>query len=146
MRRRGASWDGGSLFFRLATTAILMYSMAVSYEVVYYEAETGKCPVEEFIEGFDELKEQPLIFARLSILEDLGTGLPRPYAAYLRDKIHELRFRVRGNHYRILYFFTAGNRIVLTHGFAKKSGKVPDKEIERAIRCRKDYLDRMGEV
>ncbi|MEE3452987.1 type II toxin-antitoxin system RelE/ParE family toxin [Dialister sp.] len=42
----------------------------------------------------------------------------------------------------MLYFFFIGRRIVLTNGFVKKTQKTPPEEIERAKRCRADYLRR----
>ncbi|MCI0693237.1 type II toxin-antitoxin system RelE/ParE family toxin [candidate division KSB1 bacterium] len=47
--------------------------------------------------------------------------------------------------FNYLYFFTRGNTIILPHGFVKKTTKVPENEIERAIRYRRDYVVRHGE-
>ena len=45
---------------------------------------------------------------------------------------------------RVLYFFVIGRRIILTHGFVKKTNKTPVAEIERTISYRKDFLERLG--
>lgn len=63
----------------------------------------------------------------------------RPYADYLRDGIYELRVKFSSNNYRVLYFFVVRERIVLTHGFVKKSNKVPEKEIEKAIKYKLEF-------
>ncbi|PKL15138.1 MAG: hypothetical protein CVV50_01120, partial [Spirochaetae bacterium HGW-Spirochaetae-6] len=39
-------------------------------------------------------------------------------------------------------FFDAGNLVILTHGFQKKTQKTPKAEIDRAEKYRKDYLRR----
>ena len=41
---------------------------------------------------------------------------------------------------RNLYFFFVGSKIIVTHGFRKKTQKTPPGEIERAKEYRKDYL------
>jgi len=46
------------------------------------------------------------------------------------------------NAYRIFCFFERNSVIILTHGFAKKTQKTPQKEIERAEAYRRDYLKR----
>jgi phage-related protein len=40
----------------------------------------------------------------------------------------------------VLYFFIKEEKIILTHGFIKKTNKTPQKEIERAIKLRKAYM------
>jgi phage-related protein len=41
-----------------------------------------------------------------------------------------------------LGFLESGNRIILTNGFAKKTQKTPDREIELAAQRKRDYLRR----
>jgi phage-related protein len=41
-----------------------------------------------------------------------------------------------------LFFFFYGKRIILTHGFVKKTQKTPQKEIEIAKEIRKNFLTR----
>ena len=77
---------------------------------------------------------------KVDALAAKGHNLRRPLADYLRDKIYELRASRGKTHYRILYFFDARAAVVLTHGITKE-GKVPDTEIDRAVKWRKDYLE-----
>ena len=76
------------------------------------------------------------------ILEEKGTELRLPYSEHLDDGIFELRTKQGRNIIRNLYFFFVGNKIIITHGFRKKTQKVPSEEIERAKEYRKDYLAR----
>ncbi len=46
---------------------------------------------------------------------------------------------------RVLYFFYVGNKIILTHGFIKKTQKTPREEIEKAKAYRKDFLKKEGQ-
>jgi len=43
---------------------------------------------------------------------------------------------------RILYFFVAGHKIILTNGFVKKTQKTPSMEISLAKKYREDFLSR----
>ena len=70
----------------------------------------------------------------LPVCDCLGHELRRPLAAPLRDGIHELRIRIDTVQYRVLYYFHGRNVAVLSHGIRKPSAKVPDYEIEKAIR------------
>ena len=60
--------------------------------------------------------------------------------AELQDGIFELRVQETGNIYRVLYFFYIGKRIILTHGFVKKTQKTPPNEIKRAKQYRENFL------
>ena len=76
-----------------------------------------------------------------------GPDLPRPYADMIRGKIRELRVSFGGLHHRFLYFFQ-GKRIVVTHGFLKKTAAIPEGEITRAERYMADFCQRLerGEI
>ncbi len=42
---------------------------------------------------------------------------------------------------RVLWFYEEGKVILCTHGFLKRSRETPDREISRAERLRKSYLE-----
>ena len=73
--------------------------------------------------------------------------IPAQYFKKLKDtdELWECRIIHGSNTYRVLCFFAAGNRLVLTHGFVKRTQKIPQREIPRAETCRKDYLSRRHE-
>ncbi len=115
--------------------------MKSQWQVIYYETETGKSFVEDFIEA-QNIRNQAKILNLISILEEKGPNLPRPYADLLSDGIHELRIKISGNQSRILYFFCYQKYIILTHTFLKTTDKVPNAEINKAIQYRNDFLKR----
>lgn len=79
------------------------------------------------------------MMAVIEQLSEKGNSLRRPFSAALRNNILELRVSGRDNQIRILYFFFYGNKAILSHGFNKKTEKVPEKEIDKAISNRQDY-------
>lgn len=115
------------------------------YEVLFYEAADGECPTQEFLDGLSP-KIRGKVAKWLELLEQEGPNLPRPYADVVRGKIRELRVSFGGMHHRLLYFFH-GKRIVVAHGFVKKTAAIPEGEIVQAERCLADFyrqLERGG--
>jgi len=111
------------------------------YQVIFYEKETGVFPAEDFLDSLDKKMNAKMTRA-IAALQDNGTELREPYSKYLDDGIFELRAKVGSNISRVLYFFYIGRRIILTHGFIKKTQKTPKTEINRAKAYRKEYLER----
>ena len=81
--------------------------------------------------------------AHLSLLEEKGPALKRPYADIVKGKIRELRIHYRSNQYRILYFFQLREQIILVHAFSKKTQSLKEKDIELAERRMEDYMRRL---
>lgn len=81
--------------------------------------------------------------AHLSLLEDKGPTLKRPYADVVRGKIRELRIHYRSNQYRILYFFKLRDQIILVHAFSKKTQRLKERDIELAERRMEDWMRRL---
>ncbi|MBN1983023.1 MAG: type II toxin-antitoxin system RelE/ParE family toxin [Chitinivibrionales bacterium] len=114
------------------------------WHVIYYEHKDGACPIYKFLESRTD-REKAKLFNWIALLEREGPQLPRPYADFLEDGIHELRIKLSGDQVRVLYFFCYHDFIVLTHCFTKHTAKVPVTEIETAKKCRMDFLKRYTE-
>lgn len=71
----------------------------------------------------------------------MGTRIGEPVTKYLDNNIWELRPLSN----RILYAYWKNNKFVLLHHFIKKTQKTPKKELERAKRNLKSYLERYGD-
>lgn len=115
----------------------------MAWEVIYYETEDHKCPIMEFIDSRKK-RNQAKVLSYVSLLQDNGPNLTRPYADLLEEGIHELRVKLSGEQTRILYFFCFRNLIVLTHAFIKTTNKVPKAEIKKAKKYRDDFLKRFS--
>jgi len=113
----------------------------VSYERIFYETQSGRVPALEFLRS----QPKPVRAEAGWLLEQLqkyGNSLDRPIVGYLEDGIHELRWQIERNEYRLLFFFSGRQFIVVAHGFSKKTKRVPRGEIERARALRAECLSR----
>ena len=130
------------VFMCLFTTVYATSTVyADSTEQSTNETLKGEKPCLEFLNTL-EVKLRAKAFRDMALLEEKGTELRLPYSEHLDDGIFELRTKQGRNIIRNLYFFFVGNKIIITHGFRKKTQKVPSGEIERAKEYRKDYLAR----
>ena len=112
-----------------------------NYSCFYFTTESGKSPVEEFINSLDEKTQDKFIFKK-ELLEHFGPQLRRPHTDYIGSGIFELRFKGEEGQIRVLFFFLHEKKIILVHGFVKKTQRTPGKEIKIAKQRRKEYLDR----
>ncbi len=111
------------------------------FYVEYYETADGRVPVREFLSMLPPKIREKSIFT-LNVLREFGNTLREPYSKYLGDGIFELRIKYSSNAIRIFYFFYVGQKIVITHGFVKKTMKTPGAEKRKAIKYRQDYFNR----
>lgn len=110
-------------------------------DIEYYEKANGECPVVEFLESLPA-KDRELVINRIEQLAEHGLELHRPYSDTLRDGIRELRIKTFHGQRRILHFIYHRNTAVLLDGLTKKSDKVSDAAIDKAIEYMRDYLHR----
>ncbi len=108
------------------------------WEIIYYETESGKCPVYEFINSIPA-KMRAKAAKELELLEEFGTAVQMPYSKPMVNGIHELRIQSVNDISRIVYFFFVGQHIILTNGFIKKTKTTPKRELDKAIKYKADY-------
>ena len=113
----------------------------MEFDVEFYETVDGEQPAKDFLNSLDK-KMRAKISDTIVLLRDNGNALRLPYSEFLEEGIFELRAKVGKEISRVLYFFYVDRKIILTHGFIKKTQKTPRQEIERAKKYREDYLTR----
>lgn len=111
------------------------------FNLVFFTTERGDSPIDEFLDGLDK-KSRAKVAAHLSLLEERGPNLKRPYADVVRGKIRGLRIHYSSNQYRILYFFHVRDQIVLVHAISKKTQQLKEKDIELAERRMQIWVER----
>lgn len=113
------------------------------WEIIYYETETGSCPIYEFINSLP-VKMRAKAAKELELLEELGTAIKMPYSRPMERGIYELRIQAGNDISRIFYFFYIGQQIILTNGFIKKTQVTPRSELEKALKYKADYERRFA--
>ena len=111
------------------------------FDAKFYEKPDGTKPARDFLVGLPT-KMRAKVTWTIALLETSGTDLREPYSKHLDDGIFELRAKVGSNITRVLYFFMVGRRIIITHGFVKKTDKTPTEEIEKAKQYRFEFFSR----
>jgi phage-related protein len=105
--------------------------------VVWYR-EGRRVPLRIWLDSLDR-RARSRCLERLALLESLGHTLRRPIAGHLGGEIYELRARHNRLRLRVLYFFMGRDVAVISHGFIKKTGPVPERELAMAWRHRAAY-------
>lgn len=111
-------------------------------KVIFYKTKNNKCPIQDFLDTLPGKVAQKVTWI-IKLLEDLDI-IPATYFKKLvgTKEIWECRIKFGSDSYRILCFFIDKLAIVLTHGFIKKTRKIPKFEIERAEAFREDFYRR----
>ena len=95
-----------------------------------------------FTEFFVKQREkvQDKITWTLELLEQLEK-IPETYLKHIENTegLYEIRIKQGSDIFRIICFFDKGKLIVLANGFQKKVQKTPKKEIDKALKIKKDY-------
>jgi phage-related protein len=79
------------------------------------------------------------VFELIKQVERVPLKFLSPMTGY--EGLFEIRVEFQSNIYRIFCCFDEGRLIVLFNGFQKKTQKTPKKEIEKAMRLKKEYFE-----
>ena len=110
----------------------------------FFVERSGKSPVEDFLAALD-VDTRTRFEWSFSELRRRNVLAREPLVRHLEGRLWELREESRGNIYRVVYFFFTGRRIVMVHGFQKKSRRTPPGELAVARRRYNDFIQRFGE-
>ncbi len=115
-------------------------------EIVFYETEEGKKPVENFLDSLTAKQAQKVIWV-LKIIEEspIISAIPTTYLKKLTNTndIWEVRIQLGNDIFRLLGFFETDDLVILTNGFTKKTQKTPKSEINIAESYKRRYLQRI---
>lgn len=86
------------------------------------------------------LKVRDKIIWTIWIIEHLQQ-VPEDYLKHLTgtDGLYEILIQQGSDIFRIFCFFDEGYLVVLANGFQKKTQRTPKKEIDKALRIKKQY-------
>jgi phage-related protein len=99
--------------------------VATIREITFYETETGRSEVFEFLETLrrDERAKVMKVFETVQIMQLVPTKFLKKLTG--PDKLWEIRVR----DFRFLGFYANPSELVLTNAFLKQSQATPDREI-----------------
>lgn len=103
----------------------------MDFEVSYYTDIEGNKPVKDFLT--DVFNKNQLLFEQcVGAIEKIKHRVyhKEPFSKALRDGLFEIRVRSRNDIIRIIFTFMKGQKIILLHGFIKKTEKTPAKELD----------------
>lgn len=102
---------------------------------VFYKSSLGKEPVKEWLKSLSK-EEKKLIGGDIKTVE-YGWPIGMPVCRPLGDGLFEVRTELKNTISRIL-FCIVKNKMILLHGFIKKTQKTPDNERSTAKRRMKE--------
>jgi phage-related protein len=70
------------------------------------------------------------VYAALEMLAREGNQLRLPRSRALRGGLFEMRIGHHEGPFRIIYCFRPGRRIVLLHGFVKRTEQIPAQDLD----------------
>lgn len=120
------------------------------YEVITYKDHAGNDEIAEYIQGLngkmatnkDARIHYKKIMEYIGQLQTYGVAVGEPAIKHIKNtNLWELR----PTNDRIFFAYWKNNVFVLLSHFVKKTQKTPPREIERAERNLKDFLERYGE-
>ena len=112
-------------------------------EIIFYESDFGDKPVEDFLTTL-EPGSRAKVTRSLDMLRTIPVVPAKFWQKLSGQKLWELRAEYAGNIYRILATTARGNRVILLHGFQKKSQKTPRQDMEIAQQRQKRYFQQHG--
>lgn len=112
-------------------------------EVNFFKTDTGRSPVEEFLDSLTA--KQALKAAWVINLVEEMDAVPSQYFQKMKntDDLWEVRVKVGTNIFRFLGFFDGRKLVVLSHAFQKKTQKTPRQAIQLAEERKRIYFKRM---
>ncbi len=114
-----------------------------SWEIEFYRTEADVSPVANWIRDMPP-GDQALALGYIEQLALLGTEAQAPLVKPLGNKLYELRWKASDKQYRIAYFAVRGRKLVLLHGFIKKTNTTPKQDKDKAQKRMRDYEGRFG--
>ncbi len=113
----------------------------MTFLVSYWRNQSGRAPVEKYIDDIDNKEERAELFSALKGIQEHGTDVLGVEFRQIDGKLWELKIRTHGNQHRIFYVVLKGNEMILLHAYLKKTPKAPLREIETTKQRMKQLME-----
>ena len=118
-----------------------LFHEGARFSLLLYERSGGDSPFTEFLRGLTR-KDRARLTGLLEKVADHGP-LYSPERSVPLTGQDFLEFK--SGQQRIFWCYAPGRRIVLMHGFTKKSNQTPRRELRTGARLREEVRDEIGE-
>jgi phage-related protein len=99
---------------------------------IFYRTEAGGEPAREWLKALPSPEDRKRIGEDIKTVE-FGWPIGMPVCRPLSDGIYEVRTRLTQNRIaRVLFYIDKKSRMVLLHGFIKKTQKTPAEDLQLA--------------
>jgi phage-related protein len=109
------------------------------WSVEFYALDNGTSPLYEWF-IVQSSRTQAKFLRTFKLLEEFGIDVGMPHVKPLANKLYEIRVKVDGNNFRIIYFAYTGRKFIMLHGFHKKTPKTPERDMEIAEKYMEYFL------
>jgi phage-related protein len=108
-------------------------------QAVFYRTEAGGEPVRAWLKSLPSREDRKRIGEDIKTVE-FGWPVGMPVCRPVGGGIYEVRSDLAQNRIaRVLFYFDKNGRMVLLHGFIKKTQKTPEEDLELARRNKKKH-------
>lgn len=106
------------------------------FQVEFYYDEKGELPAKKYFDASSQ-KVKVKLLALVKYMAENGKifDITKFRQVDKKEKIYEFKPLSE----RFFNFFYEGNKIILTNGYRKKTRKVSQKDLDKAINIKKDY-------
>jgi phage-related protein len=99
---------------------------------IFFRTDAGREPVRDWLKGLPSSGDRKRIGEDIKTVE-FGWPIGMPVCRPLGDGVYEVRTNLSQNrNARVLFYIDKKSRMVLLHGFIKKTRKTPDEDLELA--------------
>lgn len=117
----------------------MCYNGRMIWDAEFYQRDNGDRPVREYLLSLPT-KHRAKVLRSIELLEEFGPGIGAPHVENIVENLRCLRVKQGSDIFRVFFFTWGDRKLVLLHGFSKKTPKTPPREIDRALRYRDDFM------
>jgi phage-related protein len=113
---------------------------------VFFRTAAGGEPVREWLKGLEPVEDRKRIGIDIKTVE-FGWPIGMPACRPLKDGLYEVRTNlVGGKIARVLFYIDRQSRMILLHGFIKKTQTTPDEDMNLARKNKRLHEAEMREM
>ena len=108
---------------------------------IFFQTLSGNEPVREWLKDLD--KDDRIIIGQDIKTVEFGwpIGMPTCRSISGRKDLWEIRSKITDKKIARILFYNHANKMILLHGFVKKTQKTPDSDLDLAMKRKKEHED-----